>query len=138
MNEGLSFGPAFADAESLLTFAIAPGFQCPFWCVKTTAVMPGAMIPATPAPSAASAVQTLLPVAHGCHRNYTQTPLSSMVLKINPSKIMQVGSGHICCHHMSQKTTPEFQFQHLVDGFPGHSTVFFTSPVATLICLHVR
>lgn len=29
MNEGLSFCPGFADAESLLTFAIAPRCRCP-------------------------------------------------------------------------------------------------------------
>lgn len=58
MNERLSFCPGFADAESLLTFAIAPRFPCPPWGVKATAAMPGAVIPATPALPVANPAQT--------------------------------------------------------------------------------
>lgn len=58
MNEGLSFCPGFADAESLLTFAIPPRFPCPPRGVKATAAMPGAVIPATPALPVANTAQT--------------------------------------------------------------------------------
>lgn len=54
MNEGLSFCPGLADAESLLTFAITLRFRCPPRSAKATAEMPGAASPATPALPAAS------------------------------------------------------------------------------------
>lgn len=58
MNEELSFCPGFADAESLLTFAITPCFWCPSWGAKAIEVMPGAVIPAALATPRAKPAQT--------------------------------------------------------------------------------
>lgn len=74
MNEGMSFCPGSADAESLMTFAITPWFQCPSWCAKAIQVMLGAVNPAVPAPPRASPCTT----AHSCCKAHCSRALCNI------------------------------------------------------------
>lgn len=84
-----------ADTESLLTFAITPGFWCPTWCAKVIDVMQGVEKPATPSPLVKSLVQRAPAARPVTIAETTPKVLSSIIFydakNKAPMEITQVG-----------------------------------------------